>query len=130
MGEGRNLAIQRVAGNMLRTPIQEALPLAPAGPPKIAKRKPATLDERFMLWAGANPKVIQLFLQFAREAKTSNQKFGIKAIAERVRWEVFIYRKEADPWKINNSYMSRLARHLVKLDPSLAGLFEFRKLLS
>lgn len=95
------------------------------------RRKPPTLDERFLLWAGANEPVIEMFLKFAREAKAANKgRFGIGAIAERVRWEVFIYRKEADPFKINNSYRSRLARLLVKRDPGLEGLFEFRKLRS
>jgi hypothetical protein len=98
---------------------------------KTPKRRPATLEERFRLWVFANEKVVELFLKFAREAKASGSKhFGIGAIAERVRWEVFIYRKEADPWKINNSYRSRLARLLVQRDPSLDGLFEFRKLKS
>jgi hypothetical protein len=96
---------------------------------KPPKRRPATLDERFLLWMGANEKMVELFLRFARDAKQSGAKhFGIGAIAERVRWEVFIERKEADPYKVNNDYRSRLARHLVKLDPSLEGLFEFRKL--
>lgn len=98
---------------------------------KPPKPKPATLEERFLMWVGSNEPVIELFLRFAREAKAAGKgHFGIGAIAERVRWEVFIYRKEAAPWKINNSYRSRLARLLVKRDPSLEGLFEFRKLRS
>jgi hypothetical protein len=101
----------------------------PPGP--AFKRKPATLEERFRLWVFANEHVIELFLKFAREAKAAGKgHFGIGAIAERVRWEVYITRKEADPWKINNSYRSRLARLLVKRDPSLEGFFEFRKLRS
>jgi hypothetical protein len=95
------------------------------------KRKPPTLEERFLLWVSANERVVVLFLRFAREAQSAGQKrFGIKAIAERCRWEHLVVRKEADPWAINNSYMSRLARLLVKRDPSLEGLFEFRKLRS
>lgn len=98
---------------------------------KAPKRRPATLEERFKLWAFANEPVVELFLKFARQAKAAGQKkFGIGAIAERVRWEVYVERKEADPFKINNSYRSRLARELVRRDPSLDGLFEFRKLIS
>jgi len=101
------------------------------GPPPspMSRRKPATLEERFRLWVFANDHVIELFLKFAREARAAGKsRIGIGAIAERVRWEVYIYRKEADPWKINNSYRSRIARLLVQRDPSLDGLFEFRKL--
>lgn len=95
------------------------------------KPRPKTLDERFRLWVWANEPVVELFLRFAREAKQAHHgHFGIKAIAERVRWEVFIYRKEADPYKINNDYVSRLARLLIERDPSLAGMFRFRKLRS
>ena len=83
------------------------------------------------MWVWANEPVVELFLRFAREAKQARHgHFGIKAIAERVRWEVYIARKEADPFKINNSYVSRLARLLVSREPSLKGLFEFRKLRS
>jgi hypothetical protein len=98
---------------------------------KPPKRRPASLDELFRLWVFANERIIQMFLRFAQQAKgTGHKKVGIKAIAERVRWEVFIERKEADPYKINNSYVSRIARLLVQRDPSLDGLFEFRKLKS
>jgi hypothetical protein len=96
--------------------------------PRISRR-PASLDERFRLWVFANEPVIELFLRFAREAKQSGKKhFGISAITERVRWEVWIQRKTADPWKINNSYRSRIARLLIQRDPELDGFFEFRKL--
>ena len=98
---------------------------------KAPKRRPASLDERFRLWTSANEPVIELFLKFAREAKSAgNRKFGIKAIAERCRWEHLVVKKEGAEWAFNNSYMSRLARLLVQRDPSLDGLFEFRKLLS
>jgi hypothetical protein len=101
------------------------------GLPTKIHRKPASLDERFRLWVFANPQVVELFLRFAREAKLAgNKKFGIKAIAERCRWEHLVVRKEGAPWAINNSYMSRLARLLVQRDPSLEGMFEFRRLLS
>jgi hypothetical protein len=111
---------------MIRPPIQDGL--FESIPPRI-KRRPATLDERFRLWIFANESVVELFLRFAREARAAGKgHFGIGAITERVRWEVFIARKTGEPFKINNSYRSRLARLLVDRDPSLDGLFEFRKL--
>ena len=98
---------------------------------KPPKRRPATLDESSKLWAFANEPVIQLFLKFALEAKVSgNKKFGIKAIAERCRWEHLVVKKEGAEWAINNNYMSRLARLLVQREPFLEGFFEMRKLIS
>ena len=87
-----------------------------------------TLQERFDAWVDANPHIIEHFRRFAHEVKKSGaRRYGIKAIAERVRWHVRIERSEAD-FKLNNNYTSRLSRLLVQRDPSLAGLFEFRKL--
>ena len=96
--------------------------IPPAGARKL------TVEERFEAWAKDNPKVVGFFLKFAREARDAGmRRYGTKAIAERVRWYVIV-EKKGDDYKINNTYMSRVARYLVKLDPSLSGLFEFRKL--
>lgn len=94
---------------------------------KPPKRRPATLEESFRLWLEANPSTVNLFLRFAREAR-GRGRFGIKALAERVRWEHLVVRKEGAKYAINNSFLSRLARELVRRDPSLEGLFEFRKI--
>jgi hypothetical protein len=88
-----------------------------------------TLQQRFDAWVKANPELVDLFLRFAREAQRSGRtKYGIAAIAERVRWEMQIERRMTEERFINNDYRSRLARLLVSMDPSLDGFFEFRKL--
>lgn len=92
-----------------------------------AKRK-LTLQERFDRWVAENPHIIEHFRRFAREVKRSGaQHYGIKAIAERVRWHVRI-EKGVEEFKLNNSYLSRVARLLVERDPTLTGMFAFRKL--
>jgi hypothetical protein len=92
-----------------------------------AKRR-LTLQERFDRWVAANPHIIEHFRRFAREVKRSGaRQYGIKAIAERVRWHVRIEKGEED-FKVDNNYMSRLSRLLVERDPALAGMFSFRAL--
>ena len=101
-------------------------------PPRLIPRKKGklTLDERFEAWVKDNPHIVDCFLRFAREARDSGRRhFGIGVIAERVRWYTSVESKQ-DDYRINNSYRSRLARLLVERDPSLAGMFEFRKLTS
>jgi hypothetical protein len=89
-----------------------------------------TLDEQFQKWAKENPAVIDCFLRFAREARDAGRRrFGIQMIAERVRWYTAVESKK-DDFKVNNSFLSRLARLLVDRDLSLCGLFEFRELKS
>jgi hypothetical protein len=86
-----------------------------------------TIEEKFSEWRVKNVKVIALYLQFARQAKASGRKhYGMKAIAERVRWEVMMGRAEGEEYKVNNNYTAHIARLLVLLDPSLTDLFEFR----
>lgn len=90
------------------------------------RRRP-TLQERFDAWAAENADLIETFLRFAHEARAAGfARYGVKAIAERVRWEVVIVKREE--YAVNNSFMSRLARLLIERDPSLEGMFEFRKL--
>lgn len=90
--------------------------------------KRLTLQDRFDDWIKDNPHILRLFLQYANEAREAGaQHYGIKAIAERVRWHVRIQSRN-DEFKINNNWSSRLARLLVERDPRLKDFFEFRKL--
>ncbi len=106
--------------NALQKPLFEDIP----------RRRRQTLQERFEAWVKDNPEMVNLFLCYARQAKTAGlHHYGVKAIAERVRWHVEVETK-GEVWKMNNNYPSRLARLLVRRDPSLDGLFEMRKLRS
>lgn len=88
------------------------------------------LDARFKAFVDQNPGVVKLFTAFAVEAKMAGRtRIGAKAIAERCRWEVAIT-TQGDTFKINNSYVSRLARLVAQERPDLAPLFETRRLKS
>jgi hypothetical protein len=95
---------------------------------KTVPRKALTLQERYNEWLRENPRIIDLFLKYARDVKASGlNHYGIGAITERVRWHLRVETK-GDDFKINNNWRSRLARELVRRDPSLSGMFEFRTL--
>ena len=92
------------------------------------RKRPLTLQEKFDAWVAVNPHIVKLFLQYAQEARDLGFKsYGVKCIAERVRWHVRATTR-GDDFKFNNNWSSRMARLIVKHDPSFEGLFEFRKL--
>lgn len=84
--------------------------------------------ERAEAWIAEHPDVYALFERFAGEMALRGRKFGVKALAERVRWECEWIKKddEAD-WKINNNHVAYIARRLVQDHPQLKDFVEFRK---
>ncbi len=93
---------------------------------RTARSKRHSLSERYSAWRTLNPHIYDLFRRFALEALQSGQRIGAKAIAERIRWEVRIrYRGE---FKINNSFVSRMARELIESDERFSEWFETRRL--
>ena len=96
---------------------------------KFADRR--SLDEQFAAFNAAHPDVFALFVRFAREAKQSGrERFGAKAIMERLRWHLATSSSGEAP-KINNNYTSRYARKLAELYPHEFGsFFEMRELRS
>lgn len=97
--------------------------------PLFDKKKRLSIDERFRRWTAENPNVVALYLKFARQAKASGrEQWSTKALTERVRWEVNIgIDRCGDEFRVNNNYSAPMARMLVELDPSLEGMFTFRK---
>jgi len=90
---------------------------------------PRTLDDRFAAWARANGHVVALFVRYALDAhRAGAQRIGAKAVAERIRWYAAVETRDPEGFKINNSYVSRLARLAVDTHPELLGLFEMRAL--
>jgi hypothetical protein len=87
-----------------------------------------TIDERFRRFHRANPEVFTLFVRFAREAKArGKQRFGAKAIWERLRWEMSLQTGEAP--SLNNDYTACYARLAIETYPEeFAGFFETRRL--
>jgi hypothetical protein len=83
------------------------------------------VEEAFLEFHRANPRIYELFKFFATEAKTRWNKFGVGAVWERMRWE-----SSADPigggFKCNNSYRSCYARLLIQEHPEFKNFFELR----
>lgn len=88
------------------------------------------LDARFAEWIAANPHVLDAFCERALEAKRAGRtKIGAKRLVEIMRWDTRLS-TNGDPFKLNNSYTSRLARAAKARHPELDGFFEERELRS
>jgi len=87
-----------------------------------------TYREKAEEWAREHPEVFKLFEKFALEMAERDRRFGMKALAERVRWQVMAsWEKDEEGFRINNSYTSHLGRMLVEKHPYLAQFIEFRR---
>ena len=93
-----------------------------------------TLDERFWMWVHAAPEVVEGFMAIALDLHRLGYKHcGAKLIAEQTRWRRMMRSgptSTVDDYKINNSYVSRLARLTMARHPALAGFFQLRELHS
>lgn len=79
-------------------------------------------------WIRANPDAFALFERFALEMAALKRRFGMKALTERVRWEVArSWEKDADGFKLNNNLPSYIGRELVARHPALAEWIELRR---
>jgi hypothetical protein len=81
---------------------------------------------KFKAFHAANPHIYDLFLRFTNQlVKRGRTRYGMKSIAERVRWEMAV-ETAGDDFKINNIYMSCYARLLILKNPDLKDFFETR----
>lgn len=88
-----------------------------------------SIQERFEDFHAANPRIYDLLVRFARDAKRAGRRqYGIAAIFERVRWHIYIETQRDDDFKLNNDYRSRYARMIMDREPDLAEFFELREL--
>jgi len=85
--------------------------------------------ERYQEWkSGADGRrILALFERFALDAASIGQRFGFKGVAERVRWEIAVVRRSREDYKVDNAFVSMIARDLVAKHPALAGLVELRR---
>lgn len=105
---------------------QLVLDYVPAPPPP-----PPTLAERFAKFHAAHPEVYRELVKLARQWKAAgNDRCGIKALWERLRWEMGMRCSDGTDYKLNNSYVSRFGRLIASQEPDLAELFNFRELRS
>lgn len=86
-----------------------------------------TIQESFDTYHRENPHVFTAFVRYAREAKKRGfDKFGAKAIMERIRWH-FNIETVGDVFLINNNYTALYARKAMDECPDLKGLFHLRE---
>jgi hypothetical protein len=89
-----------------------------------------SLQERYQRWR-QKPESDEVFMEILRHARDATKKggrFGVKFFAELVRHEKMLRGERTERFKVNNSYVSLLARELLDRDPSLAPFFSIRKL--
>lgn len=84
-----------------------------------------TLAERYAEFKRHNPQVLDAFEALTDQwLSAGHSRVGMKAVAERIRWETGIRMGEA--WKVNNSFVSFIARDLIERRPEWAECIETR----
>ena len=75
-----------------------------------------------------NPEVLELFVKFALDMAATGRRFGVKLLAERVRWEVATtWAEDERGFKLNNNHTAYIGRALIERHPSLGSLIRFRE---
>ena len=75
-------------------------------------------------WIKSHPEVAKLFLKHAKESAEAGQAFGMKALAEQVRWQTKI--KHGKGYKISNNHIAYIARWIIAEDPTIEEFLRFR----
>ncbi len=89
--------------------------------------KQQTLCEAATAWMDENVIVMDHFRRFAEQMRERNRKFGMKLIAERVRWEMHLRGADDESdFNVNNNYVAYISRRLCQDDPRLADLIRCR----
>ena len=103
---------------------------APRREPTAFKSKDEPMFDTAQRWMNENPQVMAIFERLAFAAADKGRKFGIKLLAERVRWEytVEMTQDPEDTYKINNNYTAYIGRELIHRHPRLADFIELRRL--
>lgn len=71
-------------------------------------------------------QVFTKFCELALRTKRRGKHAGAKSLCEYIRWNLYFEGIAAEPWKINNNYITRIAQRAVMLLPELEGFFKFR----
>ena len=88
------------------------------------------LEEKYLRWrkTDAAEYVMGLFRRLALERASLGLRFGMKALAERVRWESALAGTPGGAGaKLDNVFVPYIGRELVQELPVLKGFVEFRK---
>lgn len=90
-------------------------------------RPKETIEARFNRFHMENPHVFQLFVKYALEAKRRGyDRFGAKAIIERMRWHLNI-ETTGDYFLLNNDFTAHYSRKAMDEIPELKGFFHLRE---
>lgn len=78
----------------------------------------------FRKWLVDNTHVVEAFIKYARQLKHQGNReyYSAYCIRERIRWDSMITQIGGD-YKISNNITPFVARLVMKLDPSLKGMF-------
>jgi hypothetical protein len=94
----------------------------PAAPNNPAQRD---LRAEAAAWIQAHPQDAGRFMHYAREMLLHGAgRISIKAIGERVRWDLA---KERSRTRIDNNHLSYIARWMIAEEPALEKLIHFRE---
>lgn len=79
-------------------------------------------------WIEEHPDEFQAFCTLACISREHNEKYGAKAIIERMRWASKEYKTLTNPdgYLYNNNFTSTLARRAMEKHQELKGYFELR----
>ena len=89
---------------------------------KVGHVKQKMTPEEYM---AKNPQVYSAFMFFTRQAiAAGRKKVGAKAVAEQIRWNTML--SGGDDFKLNNDYVSAMARRFMLEFPEHDGIFETR----
>ena len=115
-------------GNLfIQTPfgIHTAHDAAPVG----AGGEPTTIAERFAAWLERTPEAFDEFVRIARQLKARGfERYSADGVFHILRWERLVSGVDAEGWKMNNVFASRMSRKVMDDCPDLAGFFETRQL--
>lgn len=88
------------------------------------------LARRTKTWIDVNPEVCMLFVRLALGKHARGQRFGMKQLAEAVRWEFPEVGERTSPFKLNNLYVAYIGRWLIENYPVLRTSISFRKVIA
>ena len=105
--------------------IQAPTPLFPEAVIPVPSADASDIERAAIVWMDENPRAMRLFERLALEAAKQGNKFGMKHLVERVRWEMLMGARKGR-FKLNNNHTAYIARELIRRRPRLAHFLELR----
>lgn len=78
-------------------------------------------------WMARYPEAMAFIESMALEAAGRGRPFGMKALAEVVRWHFHYQRDEGEEWKLNNNHVAYIGRELIDRHPWIGPYVTTRK---